>query len=267
MYEIVREEFLAPSVKLLVVHAPLVARKCRPGQFVILRVCEEGERIPLTIVDSDGENITLVFQRVGRTTAALGELGVGGRILNLAGPLGNPSRVERFGSVCCVGGGVGVAALYPIAKALRNAGNRVTSIIGARSRDLLIFEDEMKKVSDELYVATDDGSKGERGFVSDVLKRLLDRAGFDRVFAVGPAAMMKAVCDVTRNRGVKTVVSLNPIMVDGIGMCGGCRVEVGGVTKFACVDGPEFDGHLVDFDSLISRLKMYEKQEKAVMNL
>ena len=266
-YKILKKESLAPSVKLIIVHAPLIAKKCKPGHFIILRASEEGERIPLTVVDADCENITLVFQQVGKTTAILGELKVGDRILNLVGPLGNPTHIEKFGSVCCIGGGVGVAPLYPITRALKNAGNRVTTILGARNKDLLIFEDEMKKMSDEFYVTTDDGSKGEKGFVSDVLKKLLNMTNFDRVFAIGPAVMMKVICDITREKGVKTIVSLNPIMVDGTGMCGGCRVEVGGKTKFTCVDGPEFDGHLVDFKLLMSRLRMYEKQEKEVMGI
>lgn len=263
--EIVVKKELAPSIKLMVVYTPLVARKFKPGQFVIVRVCEEGERIPLTIADADNDNITLVFQEVGKTTKMLGRLNVGDRILNLLGPLGRPTHIENYGHVCCVGGGVGVAALYPIAKALKEIGNRVTSIIGARTKDLIIFEDEMRRVSDELYITTDDGSKGERGFVTDVLKRLLEKNIFDRVFAIGPAIMMKVVSDVTKTKNIKTIVSLNPIMIDGTGMCGGCRVIVGGETKFACVDGPGFDGHLVDFNHLLLRLKMYEKQEKEVM--
>jgi ferredoxin--NADP+ reductase len=263
--EIVVKKELAPSIKLMVVYTPLVARKFKPGQFVIVRVCEEGERIPLTIADADNDNITIVFQEVGKTTKMLGRLNVGDRILNLLGPLGRPTHIENYGHVCCVGGGVGVAALYPIAKALKEAGNRVTSIIGARTKDLIIFEDEMRRVSDELYITTDDGSKGERGFVTDVLKRLLEKNIFDRVFAIGPAIMMKVVSDVTKTKNIKTIVSLNPIMIDGTGMCGGCRVIVGGETKFACVDGPDFDGHLVDFNHLLLRLKMYEKQEKEVM--
>ena len=262
---IVAKKELAPSIKLMVVYNPLVARKFKPGQFVIVRVCEEGERIPLTIADADDESITIVFQEVGKTTKMLGQLNVGDRILNLLGPLGRPTHIENYGHVCCIGGGVGVAALYPVAKALKEAGNRVTSIIGARTRDLIIFEDEMRRVSDELYITTDDGSKGEKGFVTDVLKRLLEKNIFDRVFAVGPAIMMKVVSDVTKTKNVKTIVSLNPIMIDGTGMCGGCRVIVGGEPKFACVDGPDFEGHLVDFNHLLSRLKMYEKQEKEVM--
>ena len=256
---------LAPSIKLIVVHTPLIARKFKPGQFVIVRVCEEGERIPLTIADADNENITIVFQEVGKTTKLLGQLKVGDRILNLLGPLGKPTQIENYGHVCCIGGGVGVAALYPVAKALKETGNKVTSIIGARTKVLIIFEDEMKRVSDELYITTDDGSKGEKGFVTDVLKRLLEKNLFDRVFAVGPAIMMKVVSEVTKMKNVKTIVSLNPIMIDGTGMCGGCRVIVGGEPKFACVDGPDFDGHFVDFNQLLSRLKMYEKQEKEVM--
>jgi len=265
MNEIVVKRELAPSIKLIVVHTPLIARKFKPGQFVIVRVCEEGERIPLTIADADNDNITIVFQEVGKTTKMLGQLKVGDRILNLLGPLGKPTQIDNYGHVCCIGGGVGVAALYPVAKALKKAGNRVTSIVGARTKALIIFEDEMKRVSDELYITTDDGSKGEKGFVTDVLKRLLEKNLFDRVFAVGPAIMMKVVSEVTKMKNVKTIVSLNPIMIDGTGMCGGCRVIVNGEPKFACVDGPDFEGHLVDFNHLLSRLKMYEKQEKEVM--
>jgi ferredoxin--NADP+ reductase len=265
MNEILVKRELAPSVKLMVIHAPLIARKFKPGHFVILRVCEEGERIPLTIADADGNNITIVFQEVGKTTKMLGQLNVGDRILNVLGPLGRPSQIENYGHVCCVGGGVGVSELYPVTRALKQAGNSVTAIVGARNKDLIIFEDEIRSVSDELYITTDDGSKGVKGLVTDVLKRLLEQTRFDRIYAVGPPIMMKAVSEVTKPKNIKTIVSLNPIMIDGTGMCGGCRVIVGGETRFACVDGPEFDGHLVDFNHLLSRLKMYQKQEKEVM--
>jgi len=267
MNEILVKRELAPSIKLMVIRAPLIARKFKPGHFIILRVCEEGERIPLTIADADGDNITIVFQEVGKTTKMLSQLNVGDKVLNILGPLGRPSQIENYGHVCCVGGGVGVAELYPVTRALKRVGNRITTILGARNKDLIIFEDEMRSVSDELYITTDDGSKGEKGLVTDVLKRLLEQARFDRIYAVGPPIMMKAVSEVAKPKNIKTTVSLNPIMIDGTGMCGGCRVIVGGVTKFACVDGPEFDGLLVDYNYLISRLKMYQKQEKEVMQI
>jgi len=267
-FEILAREDLAPDIKRLMVSAPLVAKKARVGQFVIVRVDEEGERIPLTLVDwnPDSGSITLIFLEVGVSTRRLGTLRVGDRILDLVGPLGNAAEIEKHGEVVVVGGGVGIGAAYPRIKALREAGNRVVSIIGAKTAKLFILEKEIGEISDELYVSTDDGSKGYRGFTSDVLKGLLSRGrNFDFVFAVGPAPMMKAVADVTRPHGIKTVVSLNPIMVDGTGMCGACRVTVGGETKFTCVNGPEFDAHLVDFGELLTRLQTYsEEEQKAV---
>lgn len=273
MFEILEKKTLAPTVYRLVVRAPEVARKHRAGNFVMLRIHEKGERIPLTVADKDLEagTVTLVFQAVGKTTTELGDLPVGSRLLDLAGPLGRPTRIERFaGLTVCVGGGIGVAPVHPIARALRDAGNRVVAIIGARTRELLILEDEMRRASGELLVATDDGSYGHHGFVTDVLRQVIEREGKDQVslvMAIGPVPMMRACCKVTREYGVRTEVSLNPIMVDATGMCGACRVTVGGETKFACVDGPEFDGHQVDFDELTQRLRIYLDDEKRAMQV
>jgi len=250
------------------VKAPLIARKARPGQFVILRVNEAGERIPLTMASTNAEEgtIDLIFQVVGKTTALLSTLGEGDQIMDLVGPLGRPTHIERVGTVACVGGGTGIAVLYPITKALKEEGNTVLSIIGARTKDLLILEEEMRRVSDELFVTTDDGTYGERGFVTDVLRRLLDeKRGVGLVVGIGPVPMMKFLSKLTKEYGVKTIVSLNSIMVDGTGMCGACRVTVGGSTKFTCVDGPEFDGHKVDFDELQKRLLAYSEEERIAM--
>ena len=268
MHKVLVKKELAPQIKLIKVHAPDIVEKAKPGQFVILRIDEKGERIPLTLVawENEKEAITLIFQEVGVSTIKLGMLKIGDEILNIVGPLGSPSDIKHHGSVAVVCGGVGTAAAYPIAKAFKEAGNKVISIVGARSKELLILEDEMKDVSDELYISTDDGSKGYKGFVSDVLKTLIEKGyQFDMVYAIGPPLMMRATSEVTRPHGIKTIVSLNPIMVDGMGMCGACRVTVGGRTKFACVDGPEFDGHLVDFDELIKRLRMYQPEEKTAL--
>jgi len=264
MYKVLAKQDLT-QIKLFKIHAPDIARKSKPGQFVIIRIDEKGERIPLTLVDweKDKGTITLVSQEVGVSTKKLGMLEVGDEILDIAGPLGNPSDIKHHSSVAVVCGGVGTAAAYPIAKALKEEGNKVTSIVGSRTKELLILEDEMKSVSDEFYVSTDDGSKGYRGFVSDVLKTLIEKGHrFNAVYAIGPPLMMRVTCEVTRSHGIKTIVSLNPIMVDGMGMCGACRVTVGGQTRFACVDGPLFDGHQVDFDELIKRLRMYQSEER-----
>jgi len=256
---------LSENVVRMDILAPEIARRRRAGQFLVLKVHEQGERIPLTMVDSDpaAGTVTIIYQVVGKTTALLAGLDAGDTILDLQGPLGNPTEIENFGHVVCVGGGVGVGVIYPIARALKEAGNHVTSIIGSRTKDLLILEEETGKVSDRLIVATDDGSYGFHGFVSQVLQGLIDRKDpIDRVFAIGPVPMMRVVCDVTRPCAIPTIVSLNPIMVDATGMCGACRVSVGGQTRFACVDGPEFDGHQVDFKLLASRLRMYCPQEE-----
>ena len=265
MYTIREKRLIAPAVYLMKVAAPKIARKRKAGQFVILRVCETGERFPLTIADSDPDDgtITIVFQVVGKSTRDLGKLEKGEDILDLVGPLGKPTHVENFGHVVCIGGGVGIAPVYPIVCAMKQAGNRVTSIISARSEELLILEAEMAVHSDELKVATDDGTKGFNGFPTQILDRMI-HAGerIDLVMAVGPVPLMRAVCEVTRPHTIKTMVSLNPIMVDGTGMCGGCRVSVGGETKFVCVDGPEFDGHAVDFDLLVKRQRTYHEMER-----
>jgi len=265
MYRILRKETLNPQVTLLEIDAPYVARKAEPGQFVILRVQEDGERIPLTIADYDRDkgSVTIIFQEVGATTKLLGSLEAGGSIADFCGPLGNPSHFEGVRKAAVIGGGLGTAIAYPQAKKLFSMGVDTDVIMGFRSKDLIILEDEMAKVSSRMFVTTDDGSNGTRGFVSDILKKLLeDGERYDVVIAIGPPIMMKVVCDVTRPYGIKTIVSLNPIMIDGTGMCGGCRVTVGGETKFACVDGPDFDGHEVDFTQLIRRLSMYRDDER-----
>ena len=265
MYKILSAEELSAGVKSFIVEAPMVARKCQAGQFIILRIDENGERIPLTIADYDREkgSIHLIFQEVGDTTRQLGTLKAGDALLDVAGPLGKATEIENFGTVVCIGGGIGVAPVYPIARAYKKAGNRVVSIIGARNADLLIMEKEMRSVSDILHITTDDGSAGRKGLVVDPLKDMI-AAGekIDRVMAIGPMIMMRGVAEVTRPDKIPTLVSLNPIMVDGTGMCGGCRCSVGGETKFACVDGPEFDGHAVDFNGLMSRARMYQTQER-----
>ncbi len=265
MFPIVETRVLAAAVKQLKVAAPEIARKRKPGQFIVLRIHEEGERIPLTIADADPETgiITLIFQEAGKSTAQLGTLAKGDSIQDLIGPLGHPTHIEKFGTVACIGGGIGIAPVYPIAKGMRDAGNQVVAIIGARTKNLLILEEEMAKVSHSLRVCTDDGSYGYSGFVSDALQDLLDQGThIDLVVTIGPVPMMRVVCNLTRNRGLKTVVSLNPIMVDATGMCGACRVSVGGRTRFVCVDGPEFDGHEVNFAELVKRQRAYLSQEK-----
>ena len=268
MFPIVEARFLAPDVKLFRIEAPRVARKRQAGQFVIVRVHEEGERIPLTIADSslDDGTVTLIVQGVGKTTKRMNRLEKGDALLDLVGPLGKATEIERFGTVAVVGGGVGTAIAYPSAVALKKAGNRVISIVGARSWDLLILEEEMNAVSDLLIVTTDDGSHGFHGFVTQALAERITAEPVDRVYAIGPVPMMKAVADVTRPFGIPTIVSLNPIMVDGTGMCGGCRVLVGGESRFACVDGPEFDAHEVDFRVLMQRNAAYRAEEKVSLD-
>ncbi|MBI4766492.1 MAG: sulfide/dihydroorotate dehydrogenase-like FAD/NAD-binding protein, partial [Deltaproteobacteria bacterium] len=240
-------------------------RKAKPGQFVIIRVNETGERIPLTMADTDPSSgtITLIYQLVGKSTALMKSLNVGDAFQDICGPLGQPTHIEKMGTVICVGGGTGVAVLHPITKGLKEVGNQVVAIIGARTRDLLILEDKMARASHELRVCTDDGSYGHHGFVTEVLKEYLDKKEpIALIVAIGPVPMMKFTCKLTEGYGIKTMVSLNPIMVDGTGMCGCCRVTVNGVTRFACVDGPEFDGHQVNFDELIQRQRAYLEQEK-----
>jgi ferredoxin--NADP+ reductase len=268
MFKIIDACFIAPDVKRFEIEAPRIARKRRAGQFVIVRLYEHGERIPLTIAASDpaAGTITLIVQGVGKTTQLMNSLTAGDAILDVVGPLGEPSRVDKFGTLAVIGGGVGTAIAYPTAVAMKQAGNRVICILGARNKELLILEAEVRATSDDLYVMTDDGSYGEKGFVTEKLRQLLDEGcNVDQVLAIGPVAMMKAVADVTRPRGIRTIVSLNPIMVDGTGMCGGCRVTVGGTSKFACVDGPEFDAHQVDFQNLLQRNSLYKEHERAAI--
>jgi ferredoxin--NADP+ reductase len=265
MFTIVRKEVLNSQVKLLEIEAPYVARKAEPGQFIILRIDQEGERIPLTIADYDREKgtVTIIFQEVGSTTRILGSLNVGDSLVDFCGPLGLASHFDGVKKAAVIGGGLGTAIAYPQAKKLHSLGVDVDVITGFRNKDLVILENEMSKVANRLILTTDDGSNGTKGFVSDILKNLIDEgSAYDVVIAIGPPIMMKVVCDVTRPYGIKTIVSLNPIMIDGTGMCGGCRVTVGGKTKFACVDGPDFDGHEVDFPELMRRLSMYKDEEK-----
>ena len=253
-----------PSIHLFKVAAPVVAKKAKPGQFVVVRVDEKGERIPLTIADWDESegSLSIVFMEVGTTTARLALLEVGSSIADFVGPLGLPTHIEKFGTVVCVAGGVGAAPIAPIARALKNAGNKIISILGARSKNLLFWEDRLRSLSDQLIVTTDDGSYGRKGVVTEPLKELLASEKVDRVIAIGPSIMMKFCAKTTEPFGIKTIVSLNPIMVDGTGMCGCCRVAVGGETKFACVDGPDFDGHQVDWDLLFARQRIYLDEEK-----
>ena len=265
MFKIIRKKRLNPTVTLMDIQAPLIARKAEPGQFIILRVDEAGERIPLTIADYDREKgtVTIIFQIVGATTEKLNHLEEGDSLHDFVGPLGIASHTEGLKKVAVIGGGVGSAIAYPIAKKLHAQGAEVHAIVGFRNKDLVILEDEFRAVSDLCKVMTDDGSYGEKGFVTNALKSLLDAGEqYDEVIAIGPLVMMKFVCQLTKEYNVKTVVSMNPIMIDGTGMCGGCRLTVGGETKFACVDGPDFDGHLVDFDEAMERSNMYKDFER-----
>jgi ferredoxin--NADP+ reductase len=265
MFKIVkREEMAEGTVILNEIEAPLIARKAKPGQFVILKANEEGERIPLTMAETDPAKgtITIIYMVVGKSTALFRDLKVGDAYQDVIGPLGKPTHVEKLGKVLCVGGGTGVAVLHPITRAMKEAGNHVICVIGARNKDLLILEDRMKAASHDLRVCTDDGSYGHHGFVTDVVKEVLENDTIAQVVAIGPVPMMKALSNLTKGYNVPTLVSLNPIMIDGTGMCGGCRVTVGGETKFACVDGPEFDGHQVNFDELMLRLRAYCEEEK-----
>lgn len=268
MYKILSAEFLAPNVKRIEIEAPKIAAKRKAGQFVIVRVNDHGERVPLTIADSDIEkgSITIIVQGIGKTTKEINDLNAGDFLQDVVGPLGKPSHIENFGVAVSIGGGVGTAIAYPTAVALKQAGNYTISIIGGRSKDFVILEEEMKKVCDEVYVTTDDGSYGYHGFVTQKLKELIDgRRKVDFVLAIGPIPMMKAVAEVTRAKKIKTVVSLNPVMVDGTGMCGGCRATVDNKTVFVCVDGPEFDAHKVDFETLERRNKTYRSDEQLAL--
>ncbi len=265
MYKILRKEELNEQITLFEVHAPYVARKVKAGQFIILRVSELGERVPLTVADYDREkgSVTIIFQKIGKSTMELGALNEGDSILDFVGPLGVATHLDGVKKAAVIGGGLGTAIAYPSAKALFNNGAEVDLIAGFRNKDLIILEDELKKVCNNLYITTDDGSNGRKGFVTDMLKELIEKGNeYDLVIAIGPLMMMKFVCALTKEYGIKTIVSMNPVMIDGTGMCGGCRVTVGGETKFACVDGPDFDGHLVDFDGAIRRQAMFKSQEK-----
>lgn len=268
MYKIRSAEFLAPNIKRFVIEAPKIAQKRKAGQFVIIRIKEGGERVPLTIADSDvsGGTITIIVQGIGKTTKELNSLNSGDGILDVVGPLGKPSHIENFGTAVSIGGGVGTAIAYPTAVALKQAGNHTISIIGGRSKEFVILEDEMRKVCDEVYPTTDDGSYGYHGFVTQKLQELIDSGRkIDFVLAIGPIPMMRAIAETTRPYGIHTMVSLNPIMVDGTGMCGGCRATVDEKTVFVCVDGPEFDAHKVDFALLAQRNKSYLGDEKTAL--
>ena len=269
MYRIIAKERLAENIHLLEVEAPEVARKAQPGQFVVVRVDEEGERIPLTIADWDVErgSITIILLAVGTTTRKLARLNAGDSILNFVGPLGRPTEIDRFGTVICVAGGVGTASIFPISRLLKARQNEVIAIMGARTKELIFWEDHLRSVSHQLIVTTDDGSYGRKGVVTEPLKEFLGARKVDRVIAIGPAVMMKFCCLTTKPFGVNTIVSLNSIMVDGTGMCGCCRVSVGGETKFACVDGPDFNGHEVDWDLLMKRQRAYLEEEKKSLEL
>jgi ferredoxin--NADP+ reductase len=264
MFKIVKKEVLNPTVVLMDIDAPLIAKKAEPGQFIILRISESGERIPLTVADYDREKgtVTIIYQLVGKTTRALAQMNEGDYLLDFVGPLGTASHLEGYKKVAVIGGGLGTAIAYPQAKKLHRLGAEVHVITGFRNKDLIILEKEMEEVSDKLIVATDDGSNGNKGFVTNMLKQLIDDGNnYDLVIAIGPLVMMRAVSNLTKEYGIKTLISMNPIMIDGTGMCGGCRLTVGGKTKFACVDGPDFDAHEVDFDEAMRRQGMYKRQE------
>ena len=265
MFKIIHAEFLAPGIKRFVLEAPRIARKQKPGQFVILRIYEQGERIPVTIENSDPARgtISIVVQSAGKTTQMLNSLNTGDTILDVVGPLGKPSDIEKFGTVVVIGGGVGTAMAYPSAAAFKRAGNRVIGIVGARTKDLVILEKELRAVTDALLITTDDGSYSDKGFVTDKLRQLIQNGTrIDLVLAIGPIVMMRAVSEMTRKEKIRTLVSLNPIMIDGTGMCGGCRVLIDNKSEFACVDGPEFDAHKVNFEVLVQRNSMYRDAEQ-----
>ncbi|HZK43700.1 MAG TPA: sulfide/dihydroorotate dehydrogenase-like FAD/NAD-binding protein [Syntrophomonadaceae bacterium] len=268
MYEIVHKSDLAHNIKLFKVYAPDIAKKAKPGQFVIVRNNEQGERIPLTIADYDRHKgtITIIFQEVGKSTIDMGKFEPGDKFLDFVGPLGKPSEIGKYGKIVCVGGGIGVAPIHPILRALYEKENYIISILGARNSDLLIWEEKIKAFSHETYLMTDDGSYGEKGLVTDALAKIISQQDIDMVLAIGPLAMMQAVSEVTRLKQIKTLVSLNPIMLDGTGMCGACRVKIGNENKFACVDGPEFDGHLVEWENAKQRAKMFKEQEGLALN-
>lgn len=263
-YRILRKKELCPNQYELTIHAPYITKNAQAGQFIILRVSEDGERVPLTIADYDrasGE-LTIVFMAVGYTTKQLATLEVGDELVDIVGPLGQPTHIEKYGTVVCLAGGYGAAPCYLIAKAFKDAGNKVYMIMGARTKDLIFWEDKMKDACTELYITTDDGSLGTKGFVTGVMENIMSNEKVDYAIAVGPMPMMRAVANLTRDKGIKTEASMNPIMVDGTGMCGACRVTVGGEVKFACVDGPDFDAHKIDFDEVINRTRIYKDEEK-----
>jgi ferredoxin--NADP+ reductase len=264
MFEVLRREEMADGTVILnEISAPMIAKKAKPGQFIILKANETGERVPLTMADTNPKKgtVTVIYQVVGKSTALFKSLEIGDKFQDVIGPLGKPTHLETVGKVVCVGGGTGIAVLHPITRGLKERGNHVKTIIGARTKDLLILEDKMRAASHELYVCTDDGSSGHHGFVTDVLREILEKEDIKLVVGIGPVPMMKFVCKMTKEYKVKTLVSLNAIMLDGTGMCGCCRVSVGGQIRFACVDGPEFDGHQVDFDELMQRLQAYREEE------
>ena len=267
MYKILEKKILCPQVKEIVLDVPAIAQKAQAGQFIVIRIDEKGERIPLTVADYDREKgtMTVIFQEAGKTTQQLGALNKGDFIMDVAGPMGISSSMEKVGTVVCVGGGVGAAALYILLKAFKKAGNKTVAITGAKSKEFLFWEEKIKSVSSEMFITTDDGSYGRKGFVTEELEAFIKKEKCDLIFAVGPVVMMNAVCRVSEPHKIKTIVSLNSIMVDATGMCGACRVEVGGETKFACVDGPDFDGHKVNFDLLLLRQKMYLTEEKTIL--
>lgn len=267
MFKILDKQLLAPKIQYIVLDAPLVAQKAKPGQFVMVRVHKKGKRIPLSLADFNPQQktITIVFQEVGKTTCQLGALNKGDSIPDLLGPQGNPTEIERFGNVVVVGGGIGVAPVFPLARKLKETGNRVTAILGYRSKEYLFWEEKLSSVSDRTLIATNDGSYGQKGFVTDLLAKIMNSdEKIDRILTIGPPIMMKAVSDLTRTSGIKTIVSLNSLMVCGMGMCGACRVTVNNETRFTCMDGPEFDGHQVDFEELMKRLDTYKEEEKVV---
>jgi len=267
MYKIIKKETVAPQVDAMVVDAPHIARHHQAGNFVVLRINERGERIPLTIADSDAEKgtITLLFQRIGKTTEDLSRLKAGKAIRDIAGPLGHATPIKKYGHCVLVGGGIGSATLFPILKALRTKKNKITTILGARTQELIVWEGRFKEYSDEVLVTTDDGSSGRKGLVTEALKEVIETSKVKIIIAVGPIRMMQAVSELTKSYGIKTLVSLNPVMVEGTGMCGACRVNIAGKTKFACVEGPEFDAHEVDFEELVNRLGFYREEEAEAM--
>jgi ferredoxin--NADP+ reductase len=264
VFKILKKNRLNPEAVFMELEAPHVVKNARPGQFIVIKIDEQGERIPLTIMDSDKdkETLSIIFQEVGKTTKQLGTLEAGGDVMDIIGPLGHPTDVRKIGKIICIGGGVGTAEIYPVAKALKGAGNEIISIIGARNKGLLLLIDEMKAISSKIYITTDDGTAGQKGLVTDVLEGLLSKGKYDLVYTVGPILMMRAVAAATKKYNIKTIVSLNANMVDATGMCGTCRVRVGGETKFTCVDGPDFDAHQVDFTELINRDRRFKDKEE-----